>query len=99
MYLVKKEKNQRILRLYQCKCDLKKFPKEVKGAKVVEEETSTVNKYQTAKALIERGMFKDMPLKLFADERKSCNMVFCSMSKFFAHLRIHIDEKPFVCPI
>ena len=58
-----------------------------------------VNEYAVIKRLIEDGQLADAPVNLFADGRHSCNKVFSSLSKFYAHLRIHCNEKPFTCPV
>ena len=60
----------------------------------------TTNEYSTIKKLIEAGMIDDdVRADLFKESRTSCNKVFSSISKFYSHLRIHCEEKPFVCPV
>ena len=56
--------------------------------------------YSTLKKLIETGMIADdVPTELFKESRASCNKVFSSISKFYSHLRIHCEERPYVCPM
>ena len=64
-------------------------------------ESPQKNEYEVIKRLIEEHQLTDVPVNLFADERRTstCNKVFSSVSKFFAHLRIHCNEKPYMCPV
>lgn len=63
--------------------------------------------YETIEQIIRNGMLEDLPLSLFGastdeddapQENNQCMKVFTSLSKLYAHLRIHTKEKPFVCP-
>lgn len=56
--------------------------------------------YKQISKLIEEGEFGEVPSHLFSSEgRVPCDKLFSSLGKFFAHLRIHTNEKPFVCPV
>ena len=58
-----------------------------------------VKQYETINKLVSKGLLGDLSTSLFDKvNRKPCNKVFCSLSKFYAHLRVHSNEKPFVCP-
>ena len=63
------------------------------------EKGNDFNDYNIIKRLIETGQIIDIPHELFTDSRNSCNKIFSNLSKFYAHLRIHCDEKPFLCQV
>lgn len=49
--------------------------------------------------LIANNKVPGLPLELFQKDYEACGKVFSSLSKFYAHVRIHCNEKPFKCPI
>ena len=57
--------------------------------------------FHNALQLAKTGKLGCVPAILFSTEnnRKACGKLFSSLSKFFAHLRVHSNEKPFVCPV
>ena len=101
VYIFKKSKSMRVLRQYQCRCDVRDPAKfsNLQFDNLDQQEQVPANENKTIKKLIENGSVPDVPLELFSDERVACGKVFGSLSKFYAHLRIHSNEKPFVCPV
>lgn len=49
------------------------------------------------KSMIESGVLQNVPLSLLENPERQCLKTFSSLSKFYSHLRIHTNEKPYVC--
>ena len=103
VYLFKKESGMRVMRLYQCRCDLQMFPLQqghYYDDKVLNVRGASHNEYRNLQKLIKNNeRFRSVPQKLFSSTRTPCNKVFGSLHKLYAHLRIHSNEKPFICPV
>lgn len=102
VYVLKKSKNMRVLRLYECRCDLHQSHYE----SVLKKDNSK-NGYKekigqenlTIMRMIKGQKIKDMPLELFSEDKRRCKKVYSNLTKFYAHLRTHTKEKPFECPL
>lgn len=102
MYLFKRDDNPLILKYYQCLCKqgqgLEAYEKDDKNMQKSKVNTNK-NKFKVIRRLIEQGNLNDLPHHLFADDYKACGKIFNTLTKFYAHLRLHSNEKPYVCPV
>jgi len=100
VYHFKSDDSGRILRFYQCRCDTSKYQIWPMGTNQTSQDKEQLpNEYQTVRKLIKHGMLPSVPSDIFSNSHSSCNKVFRTLSKFYAHLRIHCNEKPYVCPV
>lgn len=113
VYVLKRKFSKRVKRLYQCLCNTTTNPKSNQSKHYYDDESDTTpnkdmvninseSQYKTICNLINNGKLGDVPSSLFSSgcsTRTPCFKIFCSISKFYAHLRIHLNDKPFQCPI